>query len=213
MDANDDFIIAKRIVFDKIYNQMKLLARIDGDPTIISRCLDKVDDVNDPETLLGIEGTASKDFFRQFFADFNWARRAPRTKEDIVNFMLDIGYTVLFNMVDAVARHFGLDTYKGVYHKQFFNRRSLVCDLMEPFRCMIDNRTRTAISLGIINSSTFKLDNNLMTTTDWETSRKIVGLYAETVIEQRVEILQYVQTFYRHIMNPKNKLGKFRLER
>lgn len=39
---------------------------------------------------------------------------------------------------------FGFDVYAGVYHRLWFNRKSLICDLVEPFRCIIDRTVRTA---------------------------------------------------------------------
>ena len=55
---------------------------------------------------------------------------------------MDIGYTYLFNFIDALLRLYGFDTYLGFYHKEFYQRKSLVCDVVEPFRCIIDKNTK-----------------------------------------------------------------------
>lgn len=204
--------LARMLIADKIHNQRVLLKRINTDNDRMLALEEASMTAINPKTLLGIEGTASKIFFRIYFEEFGWARRSPRTKEDIVNFMLDIGYTVLFNFVDALCRHFGLDTYKGFYHTQFFARRSLVCDLMEPFRCIIDNRTRTALTLKIVTPQDFKMSEYGLTT-GWQTSSRLTQLYAEEVLQQRTAILRYVQSFYKHIMLPENPLPRFRLKR
>ena len=204
--------VAQSIIADKIHNQATLFKRLGGADTQFTLLEKMAQAAHTPKILLGIEGTASKLFFAEYFGEFDWRRRSPRTKEDIVNFMLDIGYTVLFNFIDAMCRHFGLDTYKGVYHTQFFARRSLVCDLMEPFRYLIDNRTRTALTLKIITPKDFKhLEGRVAT--DWKTSSKLTQLYAEEVLEARTAILRYVQGFYKHVMDVKNPMPQHRIKR
>ena len=73
-----------------------------------------------------------------YFDNVQWNGRKPRIKSDYVNVVLDIGYTMLFNIVDAMLQVYGFDTYYGVFHKCFYMRKSLVCDIMEPIRPIID---------------------------------------------------------------------------
>jgi len=143
---------------------------------------------------------------------YGWVRRSPRTKEDILNFLLDIGYTVLFNFVDAICRHFGLDTYKGVYHTQFFARKSLVCDLVEPFRCLIDSRTRTALSLKILTPEMFKT-GEYGVYSEWKDTSKIIELYAQEVLANRLQVFAHIQGFYKYTMDQSTDLPKYRLKR
>ena len=75
-------------------------------------------------TLLGVEGNYSKYFFKTYLVPAGWRRRAPRTKEDIPNLLMDIGYTYLFNFIDSLLRLHGFDTYKGYYHKLFFDDKA-----------------------------------------------------------------------------------------
>ena len=56
-----------------------------------------------------------------------------------------------FNCMDSLLRLYGFDTYKGFYHKLFFQRKSLACDVMEPFRCVIDKQILKAFNLGQID--------------------------------------------------------------
>lgn len=83
-----------------------------------------------------------------YFDNVQWNGRKPRIKSDYVNVVLDIGYTMLFNIVDAMLQVYGFDTYYGVFHKCFYMRKSLVCDIMEPIRLIIDYEVRKAINLG-----------------------------------------------------------------
>lgn len=82
------------------------------------------------------------------FENVKWNGRKPRIKNDYINVTLDIGYTMLFNIVDAILQVYGFDTYYGVFHKCFYMRKSLVCDIMEPMRPIIDYSVRKAINLG-----------------------------------------------------------------
>lgn len=54
-----------------------------------------------------------------YFDNVQWNGRKPRIKSDYVNVVLDIGYTMLFNIVDAMLQVYGFDTYYGVFHKCF----------------------------------------------------------------------------------------------
>lgn len=82
--------------------------------------------------IMGIEGSAARVYFPRVFSNVNWKGRKPRIKNDYINTTLDIGYTMLFNIVDAILQVYGFDTYCGVFHKCFYMRKSLVCDIMEP---------------------------------------------------------------------------------
>ena len=72
-----------------------------------------------------------------------------QNKSDYINVTLDIGYTMLFNMVDAILQVYGFDTYYGVFHRCFYMRKSLVCDIMEPMRPIIDYEIRKAANVYV----------------------------------------------------------------
>ena len=56
----------------------------------------------------------------QMFSNVSWKGRKPRIKCDYVNVTLDIGYNLLFNMVDSLLQVYGFDVYCGIYHKEFY---------------------------------------------------------------------------------------------
>ena len=147
----EDLSIARVIVNNKIRNQMKALydTRRKDESTeqariVLQGCMDAINNVSDYNALMGLEGVAAKSFFAAFYQDFSWHQRRPRTKCDSLNATLDIGYTILFNYMECFLRMFGFDLYVGVYHRMWFKRKSLVCDIMEPFRPIIDKAVRTA---------------------------------------------------------------------
>lgn len=97
--------IAKSIVRNKIENQKSMLnmMRIYDDKAFFDECLTRLDakKLNSNE-IMGIEGIAAKVYFSRMFAGLNWNGRQPRVKRDEINLFLDIGYTILFNFVEAI---------------------------------------------------------------------------------------------------------------
>ena len=82
----------------------------------------------------------------------------PGVKPDATNLLLDMGYTFLFNFIDALLLLFGFDSYKGCYHKLFFQRKSLSCDVVEPFRCIIEKQILKSYHLKQINKDDFFIE-------------------------------------------------------
>ena len=151
--GQEDLTIGKILIRNKVENQRAALTKTRRKDEIIcnaiSQCeaaLNFIDDVIDHNQLMGLEGIVAKTFFAAYFQNQNWKGRHPRMKCDAMNATLDIGYTILFNFMECFIRMFGFDLYVGVYHRLWFNRKSLVCDLMEPFRCIIDHATLLAFN-------------------------------------------------------------------
>jgi len=150
--------------------------------------------------LLGIEGNASRRYFSEIFGDHQWRRRAPRTKEDSTNLLMDMGYTFLFNFVDSLLRLHGFDTYKGFYHKLFFQRRSLACDLMEPLRYIIDRQIIKSYNLKQIKESDFKFLNGAFELS-FKNRAKYAAILLGVIMDNKESIFSYIHGFYCHIMD------------
>lgn len=156
--------IAKNLIQLKTQNQYRLLEKIRKksiDDKVACSLLKNIQtkEAKDIYELLGIEGNASKLFFSTYYRPLNWKRREPRCKRDIPNLLLDIGYTWLFQFIESLLSLYGFDLYCGVYHTFFYQRKSLVCDIIEPFRCIIDERIRKAHNLGQLNQNDFGFKN------------------------------------------------------
>lgn len=208
LDKND-ITIAKRLVRNKIENQLSLLnkTRMKDELTESAKlvCVDmigRVDGQTDYNTLMGFEGIASKSFFAAYYQKNNWVARRPRVKCDAINSTLDIGYTILFNFVECFVRMFGFDLYVGVYHRLWFKRKSLICDLVEPFRCIIDNKVRTAFNKKQCSEKDFKNEKG-----EWrlkfEKYKDYNQLFFDALIPYKSEIFRYVQSYYRCFMQGK----------
>lgn len=196
--------IAVNIVLNKLDSQEAILKKLKKsyNAEIFVRARKQLDSSPDLRQLLGIEGSAGKEYFQSLFKEFGWVRRAPQTKEDIVNLLLDIGYTHLFNFCDALLRLFGFDVYKGYYHQLFFQRKSLACDVMEPMRPLIDRHLVKSYHLGQIKENDFVFKNGRFDFCDgFKTAKVYSSLFLEEITGHREDIYKYVLNFYRHVMD------------
>lgn len=207
----DDISIAKIIVRNKIRNQQKALTdtRKKDDTTrqslsIMNVCLDMLPDVEDYNSLMGIEGTAAKVFFKAFYQEHDWHQRRPRTKCDALNATLDIGYTMLFNYIECFVRMFGFDLYVGVYHRMWFKRKSLVCDLMEPFRPIIDKTVRTAWNRKQFSEKDFTVQKGEYRL-KYERNGDYCRVFFDALIPYKTAVFKYIQSYYRCFMGRKSE--------
>ena len=199
--------LANYIVKNKISNQRNMLNFIRDKTEDCKNAICKLDNYIDKlsrerygfDELLGVEGAASRIYFPQIFNNVNWKGRKPRVKYDYINASLDIGYTLLFNMIDSLLRVYDFDLYCGVYHKEFYLRKSLVCDLMEPIRPLVDYKLRKAINLGQCKEDDFKKINQKYVL-EYKNSPKYVKLFLETIIERKEDIFIFIQNYYRSFM-------------
>ena len=199
MDAVE-YAIRQLMQHNKIQNQIHLLKTLKLETQSLFDLQQKTKEVSSFNDLLGIEGTASKIFFKNYFSKIGWYRRLPQTKIDIINLLMDIGYTFLFNFIDGMIGIYGLDSYIGFYHKLFFQRKSLSCDLMEPFRCIIDKQILKSYNLQQINEKNFKVvkGNYRM---DIKSRDKYLEIFAIAIMDNKEDIFCYIRDYYYHIMN------------
>ncbi len=193
--------ISKEIVENKIKNQMKLLQDADklSNKNQFNKIIKNIRLVKKTEELLGLEGSFSKIFFKEYFSETGWFRREPRTKVDVPNLLLDMGYTLLFNFVDSLLLLFGFDTYKGCYHKLFFQRKSLVCDIVEPFRSVIEKSLLKAYHLSQINEKDFFVKKGRYFLS-YEKNQKYAKIFMDVIMNHKESLYLYVQKFYRFMM-------------
>ena len=120
-----------RIVKNKIINQALLLRKIKSDK--YNLVLSYVDDVKIGDKT-NREGHAAKVYFNALFGN-----TFVRNDSDEINAALNYGYAILLSTVNKEVISNGYLTQLGIHHKNEFNQFNLTCDLMEPFRIIIDN--------------------------------------------------------------------------
>lgn len=205
----EDISIAKVLIHNKIANQLQLLNNTRQKDVLTmqskKQCLQAlalVPKITEYNKLMGIEGIISKNFFAAYFQRNNWVARKPRIKTDAINTTLDIGYTILFNYIETFVRMFGFDVYIGVYHRLWFKRKSLICDIMEPFRCLIDNQVRNSFNKGQFKESDFVVNKHEYRL-KIEKNQEYYKPFYETLVNRKMDIFKYVQSYYRCFMQDK----------
>ena len=146
------------MVKNKIINQALLLKKIKSSKYKL--ILSYIDEVVDGDKT-NREGHAAKVYFNALFGnDF------VRNSDDSINAALNYGYAILLSTINKEIINNGYLTQLGIHHKNEFNEFNLTCDLMEPFRIIIDNfvyynqerKLDTQYKLDIVNilNNTFK---------------------------------------------------------
>jgi len=201
--------MAKLLIKNKINNQRRLVKEVHQDDSEeFYKYLEMIDSCDNCQNLLGIEGIASKKFFKTFFDVFDWYQRIPHIGADPYNLSLDIGYNLLFNYVETLLRLFGFDTYNGFYHRLFFKRKSLACDIMEPFRCLVDKTVRKAFNLKQFKEQDFFTKGAQYNLT-FVNSQKYSSVIMSGILERKDDIFNYVRNFYKFVMSDANNLELF----
>ena len=207
--------ISKNIVKNKLRNSLALLrnakiskmgnkSRMDYKKIMV----EKIKNAKNISSLRGIEGVISKDYFSAYFASINWYKRIPRGKIDPNNILLDMGYSYLFNFVDSVLRVYGFDTYKGIYHQLFFQRKSLSCDMMEPFRCIIDKSLVKMHNLEQFDKKDFNVKKGKYYLS-YKNSAKYSKIFLKEILKHKMDIYSYIREHYYLILNDEGKVKDF----
>ncbi len=168
----------------------------------LDSCPQKLQNANSLDEIMGIEGAAARLYFENHFNNVPWTKRMPRIKPDWVNSTLDIGYTILFSFIESLLSIYGFDLYCGVMHRQFYMRKSLVCDLVEPFRPVIDQQIKKSINLGQFKVEHFKVFNHQYQL-EWKHSPVYTSVILQSLLQRRSAIFKYVQSYYRAFMRDK----------
>ena len=205
-----DLSIAKELIKNKTQNQLKLLDKtreksenVKKTKQLITQLRIEMDHVEHFRELMGIEGKIAKHFFHAYYEFADWNGRLPRVKQDALNATMDIGYTFLFNYIECMTRLFGFDPYMGVYHQLWFRRKSLVCDLMEPFRCIVEHQIRKSLKYGTFKPTDFELKKNAYYLKP-EMRKIYMKVFFEAIIHYKSDIYRYIQQYYRCFMGRKS---------
>ncbi|AJW71030.1 CRISPR-associated endonuclease Cas1 [Nitrosopumilus adriaticus] len=130
--------LRKQIISAKQQSQLKLLRLIGSDITEL------------PEK----ENASARKYWLEFakfipekynFQSRNQShiRSSKNNATDIINALLNYGYSVLAGEISKFVCGFGLDPYFGFMHKTHTGFQPLVYDIIEPFRWLVDNSVYT----------------------------------------------------------------------
>lgn len=124
-------LVNTEIIYQKIFNQMTLLKKLgfceraDMLKTFLQEL--ELDDVTNRE------GHSAKVYFNTLFGnEFN------RNLASNINSALNYGYSILLSCINREVVANGCITQLGVNHCNEFNQFNFSCDIIEPFRVLID---------------------------------------------------------------------------
>jgi CRISPR-associated protein Cas1 len=165
--------IAQRMIAGKLHNCRQVLLRAARDATgkkqetlrtaadRHAQLLPEAGKAPDLEILMGIEGTAARDYFAAFPAlcprspdPFERTRRPPA---DPANCLLSFLYGMLRVTVHGALEQAGLDPYIGYLHAIRPGKPALALDLMEEFRPLLADRLAVILlNRGELSDSDFQ---------------------------------------------------------
>ncbi len=129
--AKDKDILWTKIVKNKITNQSLLMKKIKAkNYSLVTSYIENVK-IGDRTNC---EGHAAKVYFSSLFGN-----KFIRNNDDSINAALNYGYAVLLSTFNKEIICNGFLTQIGIHHKNEFNEFNFSCDLMEPFRIVIDS--------------------------------------------------------------------------
>lgn len=167
------------VVKNKIYQQytvLKLLKRVDE-----KRLLQYISEVQDGDAT-NREGHAAKVYFNTLFG-----KEFSRNSECDINSALDYGYSILLSTFNKEIVSKGYITQLGINHKNEFNFFNLSCDLMEPFRPIVDAVVYNSIGQAFDKAYKYKLINILNFKVKIDGKEQFISnaipIYVKSVIE------------------------------
>lgn len=176
-DKNKSLEIARNMIVGKIYNSRQVILRVLRDHELrvnqelfrkkadfLQEALQKCKNVEDIDSLRGIEGECASVYFSVFDdmilqqkKEFYFSVRSKRPPLDNVNALLSFTYSLCTSMCASALEAVGLDPYVGFMHTDRPGRRSLALDLVEEFRAWFCDRfVLMLINKKIINADDFE---------------------------------------------------------
>lgn len=153
---NDDLKAAvwSDIVAEKIRKQADFLSELhkDAEAALLRSYLTQIE----PRDATNREGHAAKVYFNALFGmDFT------RSEENSVNAALNYGYSIILSAFNREIVAHGYLTQLGIFHDNMFNHFNLSCDLMEPFRVLVDRKVKSMKFVEFASEEKYSLINAL----------------------------------------------------
>lgn len=172
------------IVAEKIRKQAQHLDELEkGDEASLLRSyLSQIE----PHDATNREGHAAKVYFNALFGkDFT------RNQENVTNAALNYGYGIILSAFNREIVSEGYLTQLGIFHDNMFNHFNLSCDLMEPFRILIDRKVK-AMTYSELTS---------------EEKHFIVGILSDTVVINKTKqtVLNAIKYYCRSVFDALNE--------
>lgn len=185
--------IWRQIVKYKIHNQAGLLKKLNiaGYKKLLE--FEKEVEMADKTNR---EGHAAKVYFNLLFGN-----QFIRGKDDNINSALDYGYSIILSTMNKEIVSKGYITQIGINHKSEFNEFNLTCDVMEPFRPLIDEIVFENINSEFNKNIKYKLINVLNNKIEIDGREQYVG--------NAIPI--YIQNIFNALENEESKVLNYEI--
>ena len=181
-----------RIVYEKIFNQMQFLKKLNKEEyRLLEQYLSELE-WNDSSNR---EGFAAKVYFNAIYGmDFT------RNKECFINVALDYGYSIILSAFNREIVASGYFTQLGLCHRNPFNKFNLSSDFMEPFRILVDeevyNLEGTEFTKDHKNKLINILNKTIMIDDKNQTVANAIKIYCRSLFSALTENdLEYVKMY------------------
>ena len=147
--------LQKWILKEKIQSQINFFKSLENISlqdgiTLLEQYNSQIDSKTNLKDLIRIEAGSGRHYFLNYSKlipeKYGFQSRrggglanSKRYASDIINALLNYGYTVLAGEIAKFVNGMGLDPYYGFYHKQDTSFQALVYDMIEPFRWLVDS--------------------------------------------------------------------------
>ena len=169
------------IIQNKIDNQRKFLQLNNkSEHKLLETYLEQLefDDVTNRE------GHSAKVYFNALFE-----KSFTREEESSINAMLDYGYTIILSCFNRTLASLGYLTQLGINHKNEFNEFNFSCDLMEPFRVLIDEFAYSHLSAQLSSENKYKIVDILNNKKIYEGKEQYVSNVIRRYVENCINFL------------------------
>ncbi len=148
----------------------------------------RLDSAHELREIMKIESNVAKWYYPTFcllfnpefaFNSRNNARTfRPRDASDVINGLLNYGFSILYAEVAKQLNALGLDCYVGFYHRNHESHLALVYDMIEPFRHLIDR-------------SVFEIQDQIRKK-DYNYSREGIVVLSDELKKKYIELLSTI---------------------
>lgn len=186
-------IVWQQIVKYKIHNQAMILKKLNIEG--YEKLLEFEENVEQADRT-NREGHAAKVYFNLLFT-----KEFIRGADNDINAGLDYGYAIILSTINKEVVSKGYITQIGINHRSEFNQFNLTCDLMEPFRPLIDQI--------VYNNRNFEFDRNQKYKLIDVLNKKVKINGKEQYLENAIPI--YIQSVFNALENEESKIINYEI--
>ena len=125
--------------------------------------LEEIEKCQSVESLMGIEGTFAKVYFKEYFSlfpkEFRVTKRTKNPPKDPLNALLSFWYSLYYNIITVKLLSMGFDPAIGYLHVPFRTHNALASDFIEIFRAEINHAILAILKNNLLEKGDFSHKN------------------------------------------------------